>query len=167
MTTTDKPSSDLKDPSNPLLDCEGLAALLGISPASIASIRSRSPQRLPPPYLGRPLRWRRETVLSWMSAQEAKAQQRAEQGAPPEPTALRARQRTTPVRQVCMENWGPATSGRLLATSGRLLAMRPIGQVQPSRFGGQPTTGFGLRASPNRAGSARRFGQRRMTGSAA
>lgn len=53
-----------------VLDSEQLAAVLGLSPNSIASIRSRYPTRLPPPFLTRPLRWRLETVQKWMDQQE-------------------------------------------------------------------------------------------------
>ena len=78
MTSPDKPAQELKNPDSPVLDSAGLAALLGISVASIPSIRSRSPEKLPPPYLSRPLRWRRSTVFEWMEEQEAAARQEAE-----------------------------------------------------------------------------------------
>lgn len=75
-------NSLLKNPENSILDVDGLAALLGISSASIPSQRSRSPEKLPPPYLTRPLRWRRETVVGWMKEQEERARRDADIGAP-------------------------------------------------------------------------------------
>lgn len=71
-TTENKPAetSDLRNPASPILDTHGLAALLGISPASIPALRSRSPDKLPPPFLSRPLRWRRETIIRWMDERE-------------------------------------------------------------------------------------------------
>ena len=73
--------TDLKNPDSTILDIDGLAALLGISAASIPAQRSRSPEKLPPPFLSRPLRWRRETVVRWMDQQEASARAEAESGA--------------------------------------------------------------------------------------
>lgn len=73
LATTDNnqpDASDLRNPNNAVLDTYGLAALLGISPASIPALRSRSPDKLPPPFLSRPLRWRRETVMRWMDEKE-------------------------------------------------------------------------------------------------
>lgn len=61
---------DLRNPANPLLDVHGLAALLGVSAQSIPAQRSRTPHKLPPPFLTRPLRWRREAVVQWMQKQE-------------------------------------------------------------------------------------------------
>lgn len=68
----DSQSKDKKfsDPMGEILGPLGLAALLGISPNTIPSLRSRDPQKLPPPYITRPLRWRREGVLRWMEARE-------------------------------------------------------------------------------------------------
>lgn len=63
-------SINRKNPDNAILDVDGLAALLGISPATISTQRSRAPHKLPPPYLNRPLRWRRATVLLWIQEQE-------------------------------------------------------------------------------------------------
>ena len=53
-----------------VLDREGLAALMGVSPDSIKQMRSRNPAALPTPFLTRPLRWRREVVLRWMESRE-------------------------------------------------------------------------------------------------
>ena len=53
-----------------VLDSKQLAELLGLSPNSIASIRSRYPTKLPPPFLTRPLRWRLETVQRWIDQHE-------------------------------------------------------------------------------------------------
>lgn len=122
MTTPDNQFSALKDPDNPILDSDGLAALLGISAASIPSIRSRSPEKLPPSYLRRPLRWRRETVMRWIQEQEEKARKRAERGAPPDAAEVGTRRSTTPVRQVWMHIRVPAIAGGtilLTPSSGR------------------------------------------------
>lgn len=84
MSTKDrKPQdvSDLRNPNNPILDVYGLAALLGISSASIPALRSRTPEKLPPPYLSRPLRWRRETAVRWMDEQERREAIRIKQKA--------------------------------------------------------------------------------------
>lgn len=53
-----------------VLDREGLAALMGVSPDSIKQMRSRNPAALPTPFLTRPLRWRREVVMRWMERRE-------------------------------------------------------------------------------------------------
>src|SRR5207244_1905017 len=45
-----------------VLDVRGLTAMLRISPATISSMRSRNPEKLPVPFLSRPLLWRREAV---------------------------------------------------------------------------------------------------------
>ena len=72
------PFGNRKSPDNAILDVDGLAALLGISPATIPTQRSRAPHKLPPPYLTRPLRWRRETVLLWIQEQENAARTAAQ-----------------------------------------------------------------------------------------
>lgn len=54
----------------PVLDRAGLADLLGVSAESIKQMRSRNPLALPPPFMNRPLRWRREAVLRWMERRE-------------------------------------------------------------------------------------------------
>lgn len=69
-TSDDTPEQDLRNPSNAVLDIHGLSALLGISAQSIPAQRSRTPHKLPPPFLTRPLRWRREAVVEWMRKQE-------------------------------------------------------------------------------------------------
>lgn len=68
--------STTSDPSSPVLDPHGLAALLGISAASIPSFRSRNPEKLPAPFLSRPLRWRREAVLRWIEQREREEAER-------------------------------------------------------------------------------------------
>lgn len=70
--------ADFANPDSPILDPKGLAHLLGISPATIPALRSRNPERLPPPYLSRPLRWRRETVVRWMERRERVEEERVE-----------------------------------------------------------------------------------------
>lgn len=72
------PRADFADPNSSILDPKGLAGLLGISPATIPALRSRSPERLPPPFLTRPLRWRRETVVRWMDRRERQEEERVE-----------------------------------------------------------------------------------------
>lgn len=53
-----------------VLDVEALADLTHIPKATILTMRSRSPDRLPPPFRQRPLRWRMQTVVRWMESQE-------------------------------------------------------------------------------------------------
>jgi hypothetical protein len=77
-STEDSGSLPESDPNSPILDLVGLAALLRISPASIPSLRSRTPERLPPPFFNRPLRWRREGVLRWMERKEQAEVERIE-----------------------------------------------------------------------------------------
>lgn len=71
-------STSTQDPLSMVLDAVGLAALLGISPATIPSLRSRNPAKLPPPFLTRPLRWRRDAVLKWMERREREEEERHE-----------------------------------------------------------------------------------------
>lgn len=78
MASSVDPSGNLKSPDNTILDVDGLAALLGISPATIPAQRSRTPHKLPPPYLSRPLRWRREAVLLWIQERENAARASAQ-----------------------------------------------------------------------------------------
>lgn len=112
MTTNIPPQLDLTNPNSPILDIDGLAALLAISPASIPARRSRTPERVPPPYLSRPLRWRRETVLRWITEQEERARREAELGAPRNGALKRAYSPKGPVHQVCALTRGPAIAGR-------------------------------------------------------
>lgn len=70
MQNNSNASRNFTDPMGEILGPVGLAALLGISPSTIPSLRSRDPHKLPPPYLSRPLRWRREGVLRWMESRE-------------------------------------------------------------------------------------------------
>lgn len=70
--------NDLTDPDSDILNQVGLARLLHISAASICTLRSRDPIKLPPPFTARPLRWRREAVLAWMAERERREQQRIE-----------------------------------------------------------------------------------------
>jgi hypothetical protein len=53
-----------------VLDREALAALIGISAEGVKQMRSRNPLGLPPPFMTRPLRWRREAVIRWMEQRE-------------------------------------------------------------------------------------------------
>lgn len=68
-----------------VINLAGLASMLDISPATILTLRSRDPQRLPAPWRTRPLRWLRGDVLAWMRAQaeaEAEAARVASLGQP-------------------------------------------------------------------------------------
>lgn len=77
-----------------VLDIDGLASLLGITPDSVRSFRSRNPLGVPPPFMVRPhLRWRRETVVKWMEAREREESERIRRLFLPSPT--RARQGRT------------------------------------------------------------------------
>ena len=60
-------SNDLE---SAVLDVQGFAVLAHIPKATILTLRSRSPDKLPPPFRQRPLRWRTETVVRWMEEQE-------------------------------------------------------------------------------------------------
>lgn len=112
MTTQSYPLPDLKNPASAVLDIDGLAALLAISPASIPGQRCRSPEKLPPPYLTRPLRWRRETVVRWINEQEERARREAELCAPQNRALKRPHSPKGPVHQVCAHTRGPAIAGR-------------------------------------------------------
>ncbi|WP_299687919.1 hypothetical protein [Hydrocarboniphaga sp.] len=52
------------------LDVDAFAVLTLIPKATVLTLRSRSPDRLPPPFRQRPLRWRRQTVVQWMKDEE-------------------------------------------------------------------------------------------------
>lgn len=69
--------NDLTDPASEVLNPVGLARLLHISPASICTLRSRDPTKLPPPFMCRPLRWRRAAVIDWMKMREREEETRA------------------------------------------------------------------------------------------
>lgn len=62
--------------SETVLDRDGLAQLLGLSPDSIKQMRSRNPLALPAPFMNRPLRWRREAVQRWMEQREREEAER-------------------------------------------------------------------------------------------
>lgn len=53
-----------------VLDVAGLASLLSIPESTILTLRSRAPERLPPPFRTRPLRWRVGTAVEWMAREE-------------------------------------------------------------------------------------------------
>lgn len=53
-----------------VLDVAGLALLLRIPESTILTLRSRAPERLPPPFRTRPLRWRAGTAVEWMAREE-------------------------------------------------------------------------------------------------
>lgn len=53
-----------------VLDVQALAELTQIPKATILTLRSRAPEKLPPPFRLRPLRWRLQTVMTWMERQE-------------------------------------------------------------------------------------------------
>lgn len=61
-----------------MLDLAALSALLQLSPATILTQRTRSPERVPPAWRSRPLRWRRDAVLQWLIEQEKEEQRRVE-----------------------------------------------------------------------------------------
>lgn len=75
-------NDDLSNPDSLILDTAGLARLMKISPASIATLRSRDPIKVPPPFMRRPLRWRREAVLHWMQERERLEQLRIDRAYP-------------------------------------------------------------------------------------
>lgn len=62
-----------------MLDLAALSALLKLSPATILTQRTRAPDRVPPAWRSRPLRWRRDAVLQWLIEQEKEEQRRVEQ----------------------------------------------------------------------------------------
>jgi hypothetical protein len=73
------PSGQPADKSPEALGINEAADLLGITVSSLRARRARDPASLPPPYLNRPLRWRRSTVLSWMThTEQAEADRAAE-----------------------------------------------------------------------------------------
>jgi len=53
-----------------VLDIQGFSILAQIPKATILTLRSRAPEKLPPAYWQRPLRWRVETVMRWMEKRE-------------------------------------------------------------------------------------------------
>jgi len=53
-----------------VLDIQGFSILAQIPKATILTLRSRAPEKLPPVYWQRPLRWRVETVMRWMEKRE-------------------------------------------------------------------------------------------------
>ena len=61
-----------------MLDLAALSALLHLSPATILTQRTRAPDRVPPAWRSRPLRWRRDAVLQWLIEQERQEQRRVE-----------------------------------------------------------------------------------------
>lgn len=72
-----------QDSTNGMLGIAEVSALLGLSPATLLTLRCRAPERLPPSWRSRPLRWRRKTVLKWIEEQETIERRRCElQGRP-------------------------------------------------------------------------------------
>lgn len=60
-----------------VLDVDGMADLLGMTPKSLYTRRSRSPRSLPPAVrIGRRLVWRWETVDAWLAELERKQNKR-------------------------------------------------------------------------------------------
>jgi len=51
--------------AEPLLDCAGLAVLLGVSANTVQANASRAPHLLPPRAPGRLLRWHPDAYKSW------------------------------------------------------------------------------------------------------
>ncbi len=64
-TASDRPKISID-----VLDVAGLASLLRIPESTILTLRSRAPERLPPPFRTRPLRWRVGTAVEWMAREE-------------------------------------------------------------------------------------------------
>jgi len=60
----------------PVVDVQGLARVTHIPKATILTLRSRSPELLPPPFRTHPLLWRMHTVVSWMERQEEQEAER-------------------------------------------------------------------------------------------
>ena len=58
------------DLESAVLDVHAFARLAHIPKATILTLRSRSPDKLPPPFRLRPLLWRAQTVVRWMEKQE-------------------------------------------------------------------------------------------------
>jgi hypothetical protein len=75
----------ISDMSEALLDCGALAALLGISAATVQANASRSPDLLPPRAPGRLLRWHPDAYRTW--AMEGRATPRR-RGRPRTPATL-------------------------------------------------------------------------------
>lgn len=67
-----------------------LAAAMGLTENTIRTLRSTRPQALPTPFLTRPLRWRRESVLRWMEQREREEAERIRRLFAPAPSAHRA-----------------------------------------------------------------------------
>ena len=65
-------------------DSAEVSQLLGVSPATLLTLRCRAPERLPPSWRSRPLRWRRKTVLKWIEDQETIERRRCELKGRPE-----------------------------------------------------------------------------------
>jgi predicted DNA-binding transcriptional regulator AlpA len=72
-----------RDDDDEVIDLARLASMLGLSPATILTLRSRDPERVPPAWRTRPLRWVRGEVSRWLRAQaEAEAARIATLGQP-------------------------------------------------------------------------------------
>lgn len=69
-SSSPQPAAASRTSDSAVLDVQGLASLTQIPKATILTLRSRSPERLPPPFRLRPLRWRTQTVVRWMEKQE-------------------------------------------------------------------------------------------------
>lgn len=66
-----------RDPNESLiLGPAELAAAMGLTENTIRTLRSTRPQALPTPFLTRPLRWRRESVMRWMEQREREEAER-------------------------------------------------------------------------------------------
>lgn len=71
-------SSDSSSADLAILDVQGLSQFTHIPKATILTLRSRSPDKLPLPFRLRPLRWRVLTVVRWMENQEKHELERIE-----------------------------------------------------------------------------------------
>lgn len=153
-TSDDTPEQDLRNPANAVLDINGLAALLGISAQSIPAQRSRTPHKLPPPFLTRPLRWRREAVVQWMQKQEQMEVARATEQLRTGDRSAR-RRGTARVIRVCGKKgtlWGHQmgtirrrrNERKLLAErdfqSRRATCLKPLGQPENRMVDFRPRT---------------------------
>lgn len=75
-----------------MLDLTGLSEMLGLSPSTILTLRTRAPDRVPTPWRTRPLRWRRTTVHEWIREQEIEERRKVAERC--RPVSVRVRKAT-------------------------------------------------------------------------
>lgn len=78
QTSSPLPAVESNEADLAVLDVQGFSSLAHIPKATILTLRSRSPDKLPPPFRLRPLRWRVQTVVRWMEKQEQHELERIE-----------------------------------------------------------------------------------------